>query len=179
MTLSVCLKTVGLRDLDFSDDRLYLVLDRLGRDDAAWESYGSKQTATFLRAYDLKALRVRVDSTTAKTYVAVTENGLFQFGHSKQHRPDLPQLKINMAVLDPLGPPPGITTVSGECADEPCMCRKYAKCRPASGGQGVLYVGWLFFNQNVEKSALSTVKICCCPYSLANQTNDASVKSIS
>ena len=33
MTLAVCLKTVGLRDLDFSDDRLWLLLDYLGRDE--------------------------------------------------------------------------------------------------------------------------------------------------
>lgn len=35
--------------------------------------------------------------------MTVIENGLFQFGHSKDHRPDLPQLKINQSVLDPLG----------------------------------------------------------------------------
>ena len=45
-----------------------------------------------LRVYDLKAKRVRVDSTTAKAYVGVSDGGLFQFGHSKDHRPDLPQL---------------------------------------------------------------------------------------
>jgi transposase len=141
MTLSVCLKTVGLRDLDFCDDRLCLVLDRLGRDDAAWESYESKQTATLLRAYNLKALRVRVDSTTAKSYVAVTEDGLFQFGHSKEHRPDLPQLKINMAVLDPLGLPLSITTVSGECADDPLYVPEIRKVQASLGEHGVLYVG--------------------------------------
>ena len=96
MTLEICLKTVGLRDLDFSDDRLCLLLDYLGRDDAAWASCESKQNATLLRAYDLQARRVRIDSTTAKSYVAVTEGGLFQFGHSKEHRPDLLRIPINL-----------------------------------------------------------------------------------
>ncbi|MEI6069954.1 MAG: hypothetical protein WCP96_21695 [Methylococcaceae bacterium] len=123
MTLEVCLKTVGLRDLDFSDDRLCLLLDYLGRDDAAWASYEAKQIATLLRVYDLQARRVRIDSTTAKSYVAVTEGGLFQFGHSKEHRPDLPQLKINMSVLDPLYVP------------------DIRKVQASLGQHGVLYVG--------------------------------------
>ena len=141
MTLAICLKTVSLRDLDFSDDRLCLVLDHLGRDDAAWESYESKQIATLLRVYDLKARRVRIDSTTAKSYVAVTEGGLFQFGHSKEHRPDLPQLKINMAVLDPLGLPLSTTIVSGECADDPLYVPEIRKVQASLGQHGVLYVG--------------------------------------
>lgn len=141
MTLAICLKTVSLRDLDFSDDRLCLVLDHLGRDDAAWESYESKQIATLLRVYDLKARRVRIDSTTAKSYVAVTEGGLFQFGHSKEHRPDLPQLKINMAVLDPLGLPLSTTIVSGERADDPLYVPEIRKVQASLGQHGVLYVG--------------------------------------
>ena len=141
MTLAICLKTVSLRDLDFSDDRLCLVLDHLGRDDEAWESYESKQIATLLRVYDLKARRVRIDSTTAKSYVAVTEGGLFQFGHSKEHRPDLPQLKINMAVLDPLGLPLSTTIVSGERADDPLYVPEIRKVQASLGQHGVLYVG--------------------------------------
>ena len=141
MTLAVCLKTVSLRDLDFSDDRLCLVLDHLGRDDSAWESYESEQISTLLRVYDLKARRVRIDSTTAKSYVAVTEDGLFQFGHSKEHRPDLPQLKINMAVLDPLGLPLSTTIVSGECADDPLYVPEIRKVQASLGQHGVLYVG--------------------------------------
>jgi transposase len=67
----------------------------------------------------LKSRQVRLDSTTAKSYVGVSEDGLFQFGLSKEHRPDLPQLKISQAVLDPLGLPLTTTIVSGESADDP------------------------------------------------------------
>ncbi len=35
-TLKICPGLMGLRELDFSDDRLCLVLDCLGRNDAAW-----------------------------------------------------------------------------------------------------------------------------------------------
>jgi len=141
MTLMVCLKSPALRELDFSDDRLCLVLDRLGRDDAEWEAYEGEQTAMLLRVYDIKARRVRIDSTTAKSYVAVTEGGLFQFGHSKEHRADLPQLKINQAALDPLGLPLSTTVVSGERSDDPLYVPEIRKVQATLNQQGVLYVG--------------------------------------
>ena len=43
----------------------------------------------------------------------------FQLGHSKDHRPDLPQVKVMQAVLDPLGMPVATDGVSGERADDP------------------------------------------------------------
>jgi len=140
MTLALCLKAVGLRELDFGDDRLAVVLDRLGQDDK-WEAYESEQNGVLLRVYDLKAERVRLDSTTAKSYATVTEGGLFQFGHSKEHRPDLPQLKINQSVLDPLGMPLTTTVVSGECADDPLYVPEMRKVQACLQRHGVLYVG--------------------------------------
>ena len=140
MALTLCLKAVGLRELDFSDDRLAVVADRLGQD-AGWEAYESEQNGMLLRVYDLKVSRVRVDSTTAKSHVAVTEDGLFQFGHSKEHRPDLPQLKISQSVLDPLGMPLSTTIVSGECADDPLYVPEIRKVQACIQRHGVLYVG--------------------------------------
>jgi transposase len=93
-TLKDGLQVPDLRELDFSDDRLCTVLDYMGKNDEQWESYEREQNATLLRVYDLTPRRVRIDSTTAKSYVDVEADGLFQFGHSKEHRPDLPQLKI-------------------------------------------------------------------------------------
>ena len=141
MTLRVCLGIPGVRALDVSDDRLCIVLDRLGGDDAAWDDYERAQNATLLRVYDLKARRVRIDSTTAKSYVGVTEDGLFQFGHSKEHRPDLPQLKINQSTLDPLGLPLSTTVVSGERADDPLYVPEIRKVQAILQQSGVLYVG--------------------------------------
>lgn len=140
MTLSICLKAVGLRELDFSDDRLAIILYSLGQD-APWEAYETDQVGVLLRVYDLKAHRVRIDSTTVKSYVTVTEDGLFQLGHSKEHRPDLPQLKINQSVLDPLGIPLTTTIVSGECADDPLYVPEIRKAQACIQRHGVLYVG--------------------------------------
>ena len=106
-----------VRALDFSDDRLALVLNSLGNDDK-WEALERSLNTCILRVYDLKAERIRLDTTTAKSYVEVTEEGLFQFGHSKDHRSDLPQLKISQSALDPLGMPVTTTVLSGNCADD-------------------------------------------------------------
>ena len=140
MTLSICLKAVGLRELDFSDDRLAIILYSLGQD-APWEAYETDQIGVLLRVYDLKTKRVRIDSTTVKSYVTVTEDGLFQLGHSKEHRPDLPQLKINQSVLDPLGIPLTTTIVRGECADDPLYVPEIRKVQACIQQHGVLYVG--------------------------------------
>ena len=115
-----------VRAEDFSDDRLAVVLDRLGGN-TLWVSVESALMGRTLRVYDLQPERVRIDSTSAKSYVGVDEQGLFQFGHSKDHRPDLPQVKINIAVLDPLGLPVSTSVVSGQCADDPLYGRRLSR----------------------------------------------------
>jgi transposase len=140
MTLQLCLKIPTLRELDFSDDRLAMVIQYLGHD-KNWEAYESDQTGVLLRVYDLSAQRVRIDSTTVKSYVGVSEDGLFQFGHSKEHRPDLPQFKITQSTLDPLGMPLSTTIVSGECADDPLYVPEIRKVQAVLQKHGVLYVG--------------------------------------
>ena len=150
ITLKICLRVITLRELDFSDDRLCTILDHMGRNDDAWDKYDGDQSSTTIRVYNIKSKTVRIDSTTAKSYVTVTDDGMFQFGHSKEHRPDLPQLKINMAVLDPLGLPLSTTIVSGECADDPLYVPEIRKVQAQLGQHGLLYVG------DCKMSALAT-----------------------
>lgn len=140
LTLNICLKMATLRDLDFSDDRLAVILTRLGND-AAWDGYEIEQGQVLLRVYNLRSRQVRIDSTTAKSYVGVSEDGLFQFGHSKEHRPDLPQLKISQSVLDPLGLPLTTTVVSGEKADDPLYLPEIRKVQAIYQKRGLLYIG--------------------------------------
>jgi transposase len=87
----------------------------------------------------LQGRMVRVDTTTAAAYV--TPAGLFQLGHSKDHRPDLPQVKIAMAVLDPLGLPLTTTVVAGQTADDPLYLPEIAKVRQIARTTGLTYVG--------------------------------------
>lgn len=138
-----------VRALDVSDDRLADILGQLS-DDARWAAFEGALNGHLLRVYDLRPTRVRLDSTTASGYWEVTEDGLFQFGHSKDHRPDLPQVKVMLGVLDPLGLPVATDVVSGERADDPLYLPSIRRVRASLGQGGLLYVG------DVKLGALST-----------------------
>jgi transposase len=133
--------------LNFTDDRLANLLTQLG-DLERWPAFEQELSGHLLRVYDLlpasraKAPKiVRVDSTTAKTYAGVSEDGLFQFGHSKDHRPDLPQVKINMATLDPLGLTISTTVVAGNTADDPLYAPEITRVRATTGLRSLTYAG--------------------------------------
>jgi transposase len=126
--------------LDFSDDRLSDILWALSRD-KSWGEFESELNGHLVRVYDLKANRVRLDATTASGYGSVTKEGLFQFGHSKAHRPDLPQVKVMLSTLDPLGMPLVTEVVSGEKADDPLYRPSIERVRASLGLTGLLYVG--------------------------------------
>ena len=66
---------------------------------------------------------------------------MFQFGHSKDHRPDLAQAKVMLATLDPLGMPLVAQVVSGEKADDPLYIPAIDQVRSGVGRRGLLYVG--------------------------------------
>lgn len=100
-------RSCGLADLtplDVTDDRLADVL-RVLSDDERYRAFEQELMGQLLRVYDLDARRVRLDTTTVSSYADVSEEGLLQWGHSKDHRPDLPQVKIALATLDPFGVP--------------------------------------------------------------------------
>jgi transposase len=126
--------------LDLTDDRLADVL-RLLSDDTYWTNFERGLTGRLLRVYDLRAERVRLDSTTVSGYWEVTEDGLFQFGHSKDRRPDLPQVKVMLATLDPLGLPLATDVLSGQRADDPLYLPVIARVRASMSQRGLLYVG--------------------------------------
>ena len=125
---------------DFTDDRLEIVLQRLNHDER-WSAFESALNQQTVRVYDLSTERVHVDSTSASVYTTVSEGGLFQFGHSKDHRPDLPQVKVMQAVLDPLGMPLATDVVSGERADDPLYLPCIERVRASLDRRGLLYVG--------------------------------------
>ena len=125
---------------EWSDDRLGRILDALSEDEA-WQGFERALNRRTMRVYDLRPERVRIDSTTASGYWSVTEEGLFQFGHSKDHRPDQPQVKVNLSVLDPLGMPVATQVVSGESADDPLYVPAIEQVRKSLALSGLLYVG--------------------------------------
>ncbi len=125
---------------DLNDDRLAEVLHALS-DDERWRAFEHELSGQLLRVYDLDVGCVRLDSTTASSYASVTEAGLLQFGHSKDHRPDLPQLKVMLASVDPLGMPLASEVLSGEHADDPLYLPVIARVQACLGRHGLLYVG--------------------------------------
>lgn len=132
---------------DCTDDRLATVLDYLSVDER-WVEFECELNQSVIRVYDLKGRIARVDTTTAAAFVA--PEGMFQFGHSKDHRPDLPQLKISLAVLDPLGLPLTTAVVAGNTADDPLYLPEIAKVRQIAQMSGLTYVG------DCKLAALST-----------------------
>lgn len=138
-TLRTC-TSQPIQVLDLTDDRLADVL-RILSDDTCWTNFERRLSGSLLRIYDLRAERVRLDSTTVSGYWEVSEDGLFQFGHSKDRRPDLPQVKVMLATLDPLGLPLATDVLSGQRADDPLYLPAIARVRSSLLQRGLLYVG--------------------------------------
>jgi len=126
--------------LDWADDRLAAVL-RLLSEDGPWQAFESAIARQLLRVYALEATTVRIDTTSASGYWSLSESGLFRFGHSKDHRPDLPQLKVALSTLDPLGLPIATDVVEGNRADDPLYIPSVVRVRKVLNRNGLLYVG--------------------------------------
>src|SRR6266566_3232144 len=129
-----------VQERSWSDDRLALVLDALAQPEA-WQRFETALNQRIIRVYQLHPQRVRLDSTTASGYWTVTEEGLFQLGYSKDHRPDLPQLKVMLSALDPLGLPLVTQVVAGKAADDPLYIPAIEQVSQSLNEHGLLYVG--------------------------------------
>jgi len=135
--------------LDLADDHLAVVLRALADDDR-WAACEAALTRSLLRVYDWTPTDVRLDTTTVSSYRPVNEDGLFQLGQSKDGHPDLPQVKVALATLDPLGLPLVTTVVAGQRADDPLYVPAIRQVRASVGRRGLLYVG------DCKMAALST-----------------------
>src|SRR2546427_447244 len=62
--------------VDFTDDRLEIVLRRLS-EDTRWAAFASALNQHTVRVYDLSTARVHVDSPSASVYATVSAGGLF------------------------------------------------------------------------------------------------------
>lgn len=129
-----------LRALDMSDDRLESVLRYLSKD-SFWSNFEQALNQRHIQVYDLSANRVRLDSTSVSGFWEENKAGLFQRGYSKDHRPDLPQLKVMLATLDPLGLPIASEILPGNCADDPLYEPAVHQVRQTLEKTGLLYVG--------------------------------------
>jgi transposase len=146
MLEQVCEREIS--ETDFTDDRLAIVLRQLSSE-ATWQAIEQTLSQNTIRIYALPVQQVRLDATTASGHHLVDEEGLFQYGYSKDD-PNLPQIKTMLADLDPLGMPIATQVVSGETADDKLYIPMFDKVRQTLQAIGLLWVG------DCKMSALST-----------------------
>lgn len=115
--LKHCFQNSTVTCKDFTDDKLGRLLDKYS-DDKKWAAFEKAYNQRLINVYnlDMSAEPIRLDAMITQSHRAAC--GDFQYGHSKQHRPDLPQLKTMVAALDPLAMPLFSLTVSGNTADD-------------------------------------------------------------
>jgi transposase len=130
---------ISLSGNDFNDDRLSILLRHLSQADV-WGEIEREMATHSIEVYDLERRTVRHDATTANGQHLVSEDGLFQFGHSKDD-PSRGQIKVMMSSLDPLGLPVRTQTVSGEQADDRLYLPAIIQTQDMLKQQGLLHVG--------------------------------------
>lgn len=130
----------GLTVPDFSDDRLGDILRYLS-DDGRWAAIEQELGRRTIRVYQLPQRLVRLDSTTVSLHHEPEGTELICYGHSKDHRPDLAQLKVMLAGLDPMGMPLVTQIVAGNAADDGLYIPAVDQVRHVLGQTGLLYIG--------------------------------------
>jgi transposase len=129
-----------LRRVDCTDDRLGNLLRRFSVT-AKWEALEAAVWQHSAQVYALEATQVRLDSTTTYGYHQVTETGVMQHGHSKDHRPDLPQLKLMADLAEPAGQWLATDLYPGQTADDGLYVPLYQRVHDILGQTGLLYIG--------------------------------------
>ncbi len=128
-----------LRPHEFSDDRLGILLKNLAAAD--WDDIEADLFHSCFEVYELPKDVFRLDTTTSCGYHSIEPDGIMQLGHSKDHRPDLPQLKIMAAVTQPLAFPVSTSVVAGNQSDDGLYWSTIVLVKQTVGGTGVLFVG--------------------------------------
>ena len=131
---------VRLRPTEFTDDRLALLLRRLSRE-SAWHALEAELWQNTLAVTTLPHDTIRLDATSTYGYHCVKPGSLLQLGRSKDHRPDLPQLLVMAAAIEPSGHLLGADVHPGNRADDPCYLPLIERVRGMLGLTGLLYVG--------------------------------------
>ena len=123
----------------FTDDRLARVLDKFSISED-WERFEIRFNESFIRIYGIPLETIRIDMTTANSGGIVSENGILQFGNSKDD-PKRPQIKIGLATVDPLGIPITVNVVPGNAADDPLYVPLIKKVQASTRKKGLLFLG--------------------------------------
>lgn len=138
-TLSQCIGE-PVRHTDYTDDRLGEVV-RLLSNDEIWSAIETELGQQMIQVYQLPCQTARVDATTVSMYHNEADSELIAYGHSKDYRPDLAQVKMMMTTLDPLALPIATQIVPGNRADDGLYVPAIAAAQAVLPERGMLYVG--------------------------------------
>ena len=138
-TLRHLLSSPNLSRTDVTDDRLGHLLSVLS-DDILWHKFENELNKSLISVHQLEVTEpIRLDASIAQSFQKPDE--LFKMGHSKQHRMDLPQLKIMLGVLDPLAMPLLSIIVEGNTADDILYEPLERQIADNLEAKGLLFVG--------------------------------------
>jgi transposase len=129
-----------LRESEFTDDRLAILLHRLS-EVSVWHAIEAALWQKTLCIYELPLSGVRLDGTTTYGFHAPTPDSLMQVGHSKDHRPDLAQVRLMAACAQPSGQLIATDVHAGNRVDDPCYLPLIQRVRQILGRSGLLYAG--------------------------------------
>jgi len=138
-----------IADKEATDDRLEDLLSAVGAGGQVEQSFPSERIEEQLgrhviQAYALPTQLARLDTTSFSVYHSAGEEGdasLVQFGHSKDHRPDLRQFISALGTLDPAGVPLVTSTLSGNHADDGVYLPLWRRMVTQVGHSDFLLVG--------------------------------------
>lgn len=157
-------------ETDFTDDRLADLLRALSID-ANWEALETDLNRKSIAVYHLPTKVVRLDATTVS--FDTDPEGLFRYGHSKDHRPDLAQVKMMLATLDPLAMPLLSHIVAGNSADDPLYLPAVEQVRKSLDQRGLLYVGDCKMAAKETRAGIASGQdFYLCPLALIQMSNE-------
>ncbi len=142
-SISTCLSTLleyPINENDFSDDRLSQILNCLS-DDEIWEDIEKDLWKAKLEVFDLPITNVKLDSTTCMAYHQTKEEGLIQYGFSKDARKDLPQLKLMAGAEGTYGDLIALNVIEGNRNDDQLYWPMIDQIDKIINKRGVLYSG--------------------------------------
>jgi len=144
-----------IREIDFSDDRLANLLDRLA-DDHTWNEFEKALSRSMIKVYNLsdELNVIRTDSYNATQHRKPI--GLIQLGYSKDRPSDMPFMKVMMSMLDEGMLPLSVDILKGSGTDAnhylPIIKRTYDLFE----GDSNLYVGDSQFGSLNNRSTIQT-----------------------
>jgi transposase len=140
-TLSAIMDEPEIRSVDFCDDHLGSLLDRLS-DDEAWERFEcdlGRQIVQVHKPADGAPQVVRADSFNAPQFRAPED--LFQYGYSKQRRSDQPFCKAMVGYIDTPGVPLAVDVIKGSGPDVDHYLPVIKRIQKMLARPGNLYAG--------------------------------------